>query len=141
MYIGRPFAHPVSSYRFTPTSPFDDDLLFERTRPRDKQRRRARPSSSAVRDYPEYTPLARDALSVDSPTHVYSEGSVPSVPVGWGMGNEATVQQPGFVRRERQQERRPRRGGHVAPPPVHVPRWATSEELRQFAGYISPSEE
>ena len=145
MYIGRPFAHPISSHRFTPTSPYDDDLLFERTRPRDEQRRRARPSSSAVRDYSEYVPLGRagDAMSEDSPTHVYSEGSAPSVPVGWGVGSEAMVQQqpPGPARRERRQERRLHRGAHVAPPPVHVPRWATTEELRQFVGYISPSED
>ena len=95
MYVGRPFAHPVSSHRFTPTSPFDDDMLLERTRPRDEHRRRARPSSSAVRDHSEYVPLGHvgDAMSVDSPTHVYSEGSALSVPVGWGVGSEATVQQ------------------------------------------------
>ena len=110
-YIGRPFAYPVPSYRFDPTSPFGDSMLFERTRPRDEQRRRARPASSDIQDFPDYHPLghAGDARSVDTPTHVYSEGSVPSVPVCWGVGSEATVQQqPRPMRRERQPERRPR---------------------------------
>ena len=125
MFVERPFAYLVPNYRFTPTSPYGDDLIFERTRPRDEQSRRARAAASAVRGQPLYeprSPRSETDPSEDSPTHIYSEGSAPAPPPPRRRaGSEATVTQPQRVRS-----------------PL---RWPTPEELEQFAGYLPPSPE
>ena len=124
MFLGRPFAHPVRSHRFTPTAPYRHNNIFERAVPQEEQILRMQPEASAAHGVPEYVPRSQYSEtdpSEDWPT--YMDSWTPAPPPMRAVSEES-VTQPRLARRP---SMRPRRGGHAP-----MIRSTTPAEIRQW---------